>query len=139
MKKQAYFILSVVTFLISRPALAQLKSKDFLPEQIQFTFMSTDGSTWLKCLHQKNLQPHQWVVQCADYRFNLHLFLNQYQRANESTFELNYWADEVFLLNETHTHSTWLTVDQKAEAKQIVSYLGFSKDTRQLRLEVSLK
>lgn len=118
---------------------AQLADQDFTDPQLQFTFMSTDGSNWQSCTHTKRDEPHQWSVQCAKYQFNIHLFMNQYLRADEATIELNYWADEVSILNETHTHSTWLTVDQKAQAKKLVSYLGFSKDTNQLRLEVKLK
>lgn len=138
MKTRLKIFLITLVCTISVTVKAQLKDQDFSTEQLQFTFMSSDGSNWQKCTHTKKDQPHSWVVACAGYQFKLHLFLRQSARSDESTFELNYWADEVALLNETHTHSTWITVNQVAQAKRLVSYLGFTKDTNQLRLEVNL-
>jgi len=64
--------------------------------------------------------------------------MTEYLRENESTYEFHYWADEIAVLSETHTQSTWVTVDRAAKTKRIVSYLGFQKDSTQLRFEVSL-
>lgn len=138
MNLKLIFLPTLLTLMISLAAKAQLADQDFTPDQLQFTFMSTDGSQWQACTHSQKQMPHGWDVECGAYHFTLHLFMRQYLRASESTIELNYWADEISVLNETHTHSTWLTVDQKAQAKKIVSYLGFSKDTSQLRLEAKL-
>ena len=139
MQRILILLITVTTLLISFKIKAQVADQDFTTNQLQFTFMSTDGSTWQKCTHAKDTQIHEWAVACGNYKFQLHLFFKSYSRAEESTYELNYWADEILILNETHTHSTWLTVDRKAQVKKIVSYLGFTKDTNQLRLEAEFK
>ena len=111
-------------------------AKEFEHQQLQFDFMSTDGSYWYDCKHVKENQPHSWTVYCDRYVFKLHLLLIQYHRENESTYEFHYWADETSQLKETHTQSTWLTVDKNAAPKKIIGYLGFSQDASQLRIEV---
>lgn len=129
----------LIGFLFSFSAWAQLKpTKDFEPSQVSFTYMSSDGSLWIECKHERTNIPHGWTVNCGENKFRLHLFMNEYTRENESTYELHYWADEIALLSETHTQSTWLTVDRMAKTKRVVSYLGFQKDSTQLRFEVNL-
>ena len=113
-------------------------TQDFAPEKVKFTFMSTDGSVWINCTHKKTNVPHGWEVTCEDKKFSLHLFMQEYARENESTYEFHYWVDEIATLFETHTQSTWVTVDRQAKAKRVVSYLGFLKDSSQLRFEVNL-
>jgi hypothetical protein len=116
-----------------------VSAKDFLPEKVKFTFMSSDGSVWINCSHKKTDIPHGWDVTCGDKKFSLHLFMQEYSRENESTYEFHYWVDEIATLFETHTQSTWVTIDRRAQAKRVVSYLGFQKDSTQLRFEVNLQ
>ena len=132
-------IFLILTFLFLEPAFAQNKIIDFNPAQIKFSFLSADGSFWYDCIHTKNSQPHSWTAQCGGHEFNMHLFMDQYHHTDETTYEFHYWADEVSLLKENHTQSTWLTVDKMAKAKHIIAYLGFQSDASQLRMEVDLK
>lgn len=125
--------------IISQQGPAFEPAKDFSPEQVKFTFMSTDGSIWVNCTHDRTNIPHGWNVNCGDKKFVLHLFMREYSREEESTYEFHYWADEVATLAETHTQSTWVTVDRAAKTKRIISYLGFQKDSSQLRFEVNLQ
>lgn len=118
------------------PSFAILKATDFQSSQLNFDFIASDGSFWYDCTHKPGLEPHDWIVKCDRFEFHLHLFLQQFQRADESTFEFHYWADEVAVLKETHTQSTWITVDKKTVTKKIISYLGFQMDSSQLRIEV---
>ncbi|MBC7420659.1 MAG: hypothetical protein H7328_08020 [Bdellovibrio sp.] len=129
--------LLVATFSINSPA--QVAAKEFQAAQISLDYLSSDGSYWYDCTHEKSKQPHDWVVSCNGYTFNLHVFLYEYLRPNETTFEFHFWADEIKTLKETHTQSTWLTVDQSAHTKKIVGYLGFKNDSSQLRIELNLK
>ncbi len=79
--------------------------QDFSPEKVKFTFMSTDGSVWINCAHKRTNVPHGWEVTCNDKKFSLHLFMQEYFREDESTYEFHYWVDEVASLHETHTHN----------------------------------
>jgi len=124
--------------LVTVFAQAQFAGPDFKPEQLKFDFVSSDGSFWYDCTHKKEKEPHAWTVICKNYSFSLHLFLTQYQRPNEATYEFHFWADEAKTLHENHTQSTWLTVDKNALTKKIVAYMGFQQDSIQLRLEVNL-
>lgn len=129
----------VIAILFSSLCFSQMKpAQDFSASKVKFTFMSSDGSIWIDCTHARTDVPHGWTVQCADKKFSLHLFMTEYFRENESTYEFHYWADEIAVLSETHTQSTWVTVDRAAKTKRIVSYLGFQKDSTQLRFEVEL-
>ncbi len=141
MHKKIFHFLPILffsIFLVS-PAHAQLQSKGFKPSQLTFDFLSSEGSFWHDCTHLPGKEPHAWIVTCQDYKFNLHLLLYEYIRPTEATFEFHYWADEVSLLKQSHTQSTWLTVDKDAKTKKIIAYLGFSNDTTQLRLQVNLR
>lgn len=120
--------------ILTKPS--AIGAKEFEHEQLTFDFISSDGSYWYDCKHVKESQPHSWTVYCDRYVFKLHLLLIQYHRENESTYEFHYWADETSQLKETHTQSTWLTVDKNAAPKKIVGYLGFTQDASQLRIEV---
>ena len=130
-------LLTISSAGFSKPRLAiNPSTKEFQHENLSFDYLATDGSFWHNCKHQKGDQPHSWIVYCDRYIFKLHLLLNVYQRENETTFEFHYWADEFDNLNETHTQSTWLTVDKNAIPKKLIGYLGFSKDATQLRIEI---
>lgn len=129
----------IIGLLFSNLAFAQVvPTRDFLESQVKFTFMSSEGSVWIDCKHNRTEIPHGWLVTCGENKFSLHLFMSEYPREEETTYEFHYWADEIAVLNETHTQSTWLTVDRMAKSKRIVSYLGFQKDSTQLRFEVNL-
>jgi hypothetical protein len=119
---------------VTRPSV--VGAKQFEPEQLEFDFISSDGSYWYDCKHVKENQPHTWTVYCDRYVFKLHLLLIQYHRENESTYEFHYWADETSVLKETHTQSTWLSVDKNAKTKKIIGFLGFTQDASQLRIGV---
>ena len=116
-----------------------LWAAEFRAQDLTFDFLSTDGSTWYDCVHEKSSQPHGWKAVCGPYVFNMHIMLKEYQRPGESTFEFHFWADETAKLFENHTQSTWLTVDSASRPKNIISYLGFSKDTTQLRIGIKLQ
>ena len=131
--------LFVSLFTFIQPASAQLTSQEFKSSQLSFDYMASDGSYWHDCTHEKGRETHAWVVLCQDYKFNLHLLLYQYIRPNEATFELHYWADEMNILKQSHTQSTWLTVDKEAKTKKITAYLGFSNDASQLRMQIDMK
>lgn len=105
-------------------------------DNLSFDYLASDGSYWYNCKHDKGQQPHSWTVYCDRYVFKLHLMLNKFLREDESTIEFHYWADEFENLNETHTQSTWLTLDKNTNPKKIIGYLGFVKDSAQLRIEV---
>ncbi len=108
----------------------------FEPENLSFDYLSTDGSFWYDCKHDKGVQPHSWTVYCDRFVFQLHLMLIAYPRENETTFEFHYWADEFENLHETHTQSTWITVDKNTKLKKLMGYLGFTQDSSQLRIEI---
>lgn len=118
---------------------AQLAPTDFTAQQLTFDYLASDGSYWYDCTHEKAKEPHDWTVTCKDLSFNLHLLLYEYRKPDETTFEFHYWADEVSILKQSHTQSTWLTIDKEAKTKKILAYLGFTNDTSQLRMEVILK
>lgn len=111
-------------------------TKEFQHENLSFDYLAADGSFWHICKHEKGIQPHSWTAYCDRYVFKLHILLNVHQRENETTYEFHYWADEFDNLNETHTQSTWLTVDKNAMPNKIIGYLGFAKDATQLRIEI---
>lgn len=128
----------VFLFFFSGATLAQIPVTDFTDSQLKFTFLSSEGDIWIDCSHEKQQQPHSWVVSCGQYRFDLHLFLQQYTHASETTLEFHYWATETAVLKESHTQSTWITVDKDTKTKKIIGYLGFTNDAMQLRLQVNL-
>jgi hypothetical protein len=130
------FLISAI-FLLSISGQAKtIKTEEFNHDNLSFNYLASDGGFWFDCKHVKGKQPHGWTVYCDRYVFKLHLMLNQYQKENETTFEFHYWADEFENLNETHTQSTWLTVDKNVNPKEIIGYLGFTKDSTQLRLKI---
>ena len=132
------YLLMLASLVFSSPAFSQLPIKDFDPKTVRFTYLASDGGFWKDCVHVRSAQPHGWVVTCGESIFNLHLFMTQNQRESETTIEFHYWADEQTGLFETHTQSTWLTVDNLVKTKKIISYLGFQKDSTQLRFELDL-
>ena len=113
-------------------------TQDFQHENLTFDFMASDGSYWYDCKHDKGTQPHSWTVYCDRFVFKLHIMLREYHRENETSVEFHYWADEFENLNETHTQSTWLTVDKNTKPKKLTGYLGFLKDAAQLRIGIAL-
>ncbi len=121
--------------LFSSVAFSQLPIKEFEPRQIHFTYLATDGTFWKSCKHVRGTQPHSWAVKCDESIFNLHLFMTQNPRPTDTVIEFHYWVDEQSGLFENRTQSTWLTIDGPAKTKSIVSYLGFQKDSTQLRFE----
>jgi hypothetical protein len=123
-------------FIYFNVAKAQIATQEFQHENLSFDFISSDGSFWYDCKHEKGREPHSWIAYCDRFVFKMHLVLFQYHNENESTFEFHYWADELDNLHETHTQSTWLTVDKNARPKKIIGYLGFQNDASQLRIEV---
>lgn len=130
-------LLILVALVISISTFAAPVKQDFQHENLNFDFISSDGAFWLDCKHDKGTQPHAWTVYCGKYVFKLHMFLRQYNREDETTFEFHYWADEFDNLKETHTQSTWLSVDKNTKPKRIIAYLGFTGDTSQLRMEIN--
>ena len=126
--RSLFFLIFTVFFCIDSNAIEH--------SQLEFDFVSTDGAYWHDCKHIKETQPHSWTVICDRYVFKIHLLLKQYIREDESTFEFHYWADAVEGVKETHTQSTWITVDKKTLPKKIIGYLGFSNDASQLRIEL---
>ena len=128
-------IIFLFFLILSKPLLAaELRTED-----LTFDFLSTDGSYWYDCVHEKASQPHDWKAVCGPYVFQMHIMLKEYQRPDETTFEFHFWADETAKLFETHTQSTWLTVDSVSRPKNIVGYLGFSQDAAQLRVGIKLQ
>jgi hypothetical protein len=131
-------------FLVSSSTFANVhavnkdKSVDFSASQLNFQYMSTDGTYQIDCTHAKGDQPHGWTVTCDKMHFDLHLMLVVYPKPDETIFEFHFWATENAVLNQSHTQSTWLTVDKTAKTKKIVSYVGFSDDTTQLRVQLNL-
>lgn len=138
MKSILFSVLLGLSLGWSQYSEAQFTGPDFRPEQLEFDFVSSDGSFWYDCTHKKEKDPHAWTVTCKQFTFNLHLFLTEYQRAGETTYEFHFWANETKNLHEAHTQSTWLTVDKNALTKKIIAYLGFQQDATQLRLQVNL-
>jgi hypothetical protein len=112
-------------------------TQDFQVENLSFDYISSDGSIWLDCKHDKGTQPHGWTVYCGKYVFKLHMFLRIYQGETDTGFEFHYWADEFENLKETHTQSTWITMDKNTKPKRVIAYLGFTGDTSQLRMEIN--
>jgi hypothetical protein len=133
--KYGLLLFLALAFFNAGPA----QALEFEKDQLSFDFLAVDGAYWYDCTHKPTDQPHRWIAFCGPYQFNLHLMLIEYPRKDETTYEFHYWADEVTTLNETHTQSIWLTVDQQARAKKIVGYLGFLSDSAQLRIEIQLK
>ncbi len=113
-------------------------TQDFQHENLTFDFMASDGSYWYDCKHDKGTQPHSWTVYCDRFVFKLHILLREYHRENETSVEFHYWAAEVENLKETHTQSTWLTVDKNTKPKKLTGYLGFLNDAAQLRIGIAL-
>lgn len=130
---------SLILLICASLLTSQLQAAEFDHDQLKFDFIASDGSYWYDCKHEKAPQPHDWVAYCGDYEFHMHIMLIEYQRENESTFEFHYWVDEVAKLKETHTQSTWITVDKNARPKNIIGYLGFSGDAAQLRIGINLQ
>lgn len=124
----------VATAKTDKPVLVQ----DFQHEDLTFDFLASDGSYWYDCKHDKGTQPHSWTVYCDKFVFKLHIMLREYHHEDDTSVEFHYWADEYENLNETHTQSTWLTVDKKAKPKKLIGYLGFLKDAAQLRIGIAL-
>ena len=113
--------------------------QEFDHDELTFDFLSTDGSYWYDCKHEKAREPHDWTAYCGPYVFQMHIMLIEYPRPEETTFEFHFWADETAVLKETHTQSTWLTVDKISRPKRIIGYLGFSADAAQLRIGINLR
>ena len=135
-----YFLSSILTLsLFIKPALAQIAPIDISEKQVKMTYMSSEGETWIDCTAKKKDQPNLWKATCGDYEFQMHLLLKQYPSTNETTIEFHYWVDETAKIKETHTQSTYLTLDSATSAKSVVGYLGFLNDSMQLRLQVNLK
>ena len=139
MQKISLLFIFIFSFAFITVAKAQFQSQEFSAKELKFDFLASDGSYWYDCTHEKNQAPHSWSVTCKDFKFSLHLLLYQYIRPNESTFELHYWADEVSILKQSHTQSTWLTVDKESKVKKILAYLGFQNDATQLRMQINLE
>lgn len=128
------FLLGITLFFLS---LANSQTTpNFEHDSLTFDYIATDGSYWYDCKHDKGTQPYSWIVYCDRFIFKLHIMLKEYRRENETTLEFHYWADEFDNLKETHTQSTWMTVDKNTKPKKIVGFLGFLKDAAQLRIEV---
>lgn len=105
------------------------------PSQVSFDYLSSDGGFWIDCDHTKEPQQHAWSVICGSVDFSLHLFLREFLRPLETTFEFHYWATS-HSLKQSSTQSMWLTVDRDTKAKKLVGYLGFLDDSTQLRIEI---
>lgn len=129
---------AVVLLFFSPLSFAQVPSMDLKAEQISFDYLSSDGGFWQECTTTQNKQPHSFTATCGTFKFDLHLMLMQYLRTDETTFEFHYWATESATLKQSHTQSTWLTVDKTAKVKNILGYLGFSDDSMQLRIRIKL-
>ena len=134
--------LFLVVFLFGAVANARTDKpvvvQDFQHEDLTFDFLASDGSYWYDCKHDKGTQPHSWTVYCDRFVFKLHIMLREYHHADDTSVEFHYWADEFENLKETHTQSTWLTVDKNTKPKKVIGYLGFLKDAAQLRIGISL-
>ncbi len=130
--------MSVIFFMCFWILFGSVSMADLKAEQISFIFLSNDGSIWEECRHSAGKEMHSWKVECGTYRFDLHMFLRSHPRAEETTYEFHYWATETARLHETHTQSTWLTVDGESKAKRILGYLGFAEDALQLRIQIQL-
>ncbi|MBC7464819.1 MAG: hypothetical protein H7256_02405 [Bdellovibrio sp.] len=131
--------LFIGVFLFSTLSWGQAAAPDYDPSQVKFNFLSSDGEMWLDCVTKKLDQPHSWTTSCGQYVFNLHMFSRDFTNSAETMVEFHYWATETAVLKETHTQSTWLTTDTANSTKKIVSYLGFSNDSMQLRVQIDLK
>ncbi len=111
--------------------------KELKPEQLSLDFLGSEGSFWHDCTITKGLQPHSWTAKCQDHEFGLHLLLRELTSATETTFELHYWATRT-PNPQVRTQSTWLTIENNAKIKRILSYIGFDDDSTQLRLQINL-
>ncbi len=135
---RSFFSLILFCMQITCVSLAQLPPHTELnPEQISLDFLSSDGAFWYDCTVTKGVQPHSFSGKCHDQKFSLHLLLREINSANETTFELHYWATRTPIA-QVRTQSTWLTVDTNAKVKRILSYIGFDEDSTQLRLQINL-
>ena len=133
-----FLFVSMIVFAGVNASPEKISTKEFAYENLSFNYISSDGSYWFDCKHEKGSQPHSWTVYCDRFVFKLHIMLREYHRENETVIEFHYWADEFKNLDETHTQSTWLTVDKNTKPKSLVGYLGFSKDAAQLRIGITL-
>lgn len=132
----------VLLFLIFNLSSLLLNATTITPEQLQFDFLSSEGSFWHDCTHKKLEEPHQFLVSCPDQKntFKVHLLLKEYFNPLETTYELHYWADYSNSSNkQTSTQSTWLTVEKGTPVKKIVGYLGFDTDATQFRFELNIQ
>ncbi|MBC7371969.1 MAG: hypothetical protein H7326_10410 [Bdellovibrionaceae bacterium] len=132
-------MLNLLFGLLLSTSHAQVPSMDLKAEQISLDYLSSDGGFWIDCTTVQNKQPHSFTATCGSYKFDLHLMLRQYLRSDETTFEFHYWATETEIDKQTHTQSTWLTVDKTAKVKNIIGYLGFKDDSTQLRIRIQLE
>lgn len=137
MKTIYIFLVAAVVFISSKSQAVELT-----PENLNFDYMSSEGSFWLDCVHGKGEQPHQWKLKCGrqNVEFNIHLLLREYKDAekNEVTVEFHYWADRFSDKLSSATQSTWITLDKNSKTKKIIGYLGFDNDANQLRMEIQL-
>ncbi len=149
----AKFVFLIVLSLLLTSNVYSLELKK---DQLSFDFMSSDGSFWYDCNHEKGTEPHQWKLVCGSntnkYEFNLHLVVTEHKNSvkDDVTIEFHYWADRRNNKNKfkiepikcednyvkSSTQSTWITVDKNANTKKILGYLGFDNDATQLRVEI---
>ncbi len=112
------------------------------PEQLQFSFVATEGGEYVSCTSEKGTQPHQFNVSCKENKkeFKIHLLLREYYNSNfnETVVEFHYWVDERKEPIKSNTQSNWFTLEQFTRLKKIVSYTGLDNDIHQLRVEIKL-
>ena len=111
-------------------------------DQLSFDYMSSNGEIWHDCTVTKDLERHDFIAMCNGTRFRIHIFIRSWinQQTGDSTYEMHYWADrfkdDPNNYMDSATQSTWLTVENGAQIKKFVSYVGFDDDSFQLRVEV---
>ena len=119
-------------------------------DQLSFDYMSSgSGGFWYDCTAKKDREPHDFLVQCKDHTFRVHLLVRTWLPGKETapghprfetTYEMHYWADRLAQgandKMKSSTQSTWITVDNKALVKKVLGYIGFDDDSTQVRLEV---
>ena len=112
------------------------------PEQLQFSFIATEGGEYVSCASVKGTQPHQFNVSCKEIKkeFRIHLLLREYYNSNfdETGIEFHYWVDERGQQMKSNTQSNWFTLEHYTSLKKIVSYTGLDNDVHQLRVEIKL-
>jgi hypothetical protein len=68
-----------------------------LPEDAKFTYQSFDGETIIRCQHVlENPEAQDWLVQCKNKKYRVHLWVTIYQRPVEpqTSIEVLYWVSE---------------------------------------------